>query len=490
MNDLNTQVDTKHSIVDNNPGPVPSVSIFATIDIDPFLTEALSAQGFQLHQFDPEAVADALKSSGSAEETPPCVILWNAPVRRLAAAIRKGTRPEQVLADWCALATILTALMRHNRRKLLLLDSRTLTVPDAEPERAMLRKRLGLADLVLPVAAPATDSPEVDALPQVLAQLFIAKSDVVRETLEELQASGIAPPADGVSSDLLSGGTSDFVRLSAARQETMELRNRFNKQAQDLEAAIRAAENRKAEAAAAREELRVLRTQLAVQSRESQDVTRTAESWNAETAATEEELRLLRAQFAKQAQEQQLSVRRTESQAVSVIVAREELRLLKAQCAKQAQDLQRVSKNAESDHAEALATGEELRLLRERFAAQARDLQKVSQTAENERAQAAAAKQELRLLYDQFAMQSQELRMAARSLNNLRGETEARQRLQGQCDLLTQRVGDLSSHLDAVFASNSWRITRPIRAIKRRITREGKPIDLLIAEEGRDPSRR
>ena len=51
-----------------------------------------------------------------------------------------------------------------------------------------------------------------------------------------------------------------------------------------------------------------------------------------------------------------------------------------------------------------------------------------------------------------------------------------------------QRVGDLSGKLDAVFASSSWRVTRPIRAIKRRITREGKSIDMLMAEERQNPS--
>ena len=350
MNRLASQTDSTRSMADTDPDQMSHISIFVTADVAPGVAKALSEQGVQTRAYDPETVADGLARSAevSGNAALPCVLLWDAPLRRLVEAICQGASPEAVLAEWREQAGTLMALLRRNRRRLLLVDAHTLTAPDAGPEQAMLRDRLSSPDLRLPVAAPVADGDASAALPRILGQLFIARSDDVREILDELQASGIAPPADGIEIDALIGAASEFVQLSGLRQETASLQDQL--------------------------------------------------------------------------------------------------------------------------------------------AAQAQELQKAVQAAEAQRAETAAAQEELRLLRGQFALQALELQKAAQARVDLYVEADARRVLQRQCDMLKERVEDLSGKLDAVFGSTSWRVTGPMRGIKRRITRGGESIDMLMARENPDRS--
>lgn len=74
-------------------------------------------------------------------------------------------------------------------------------------------------------------------------------------------------------------------------------------------------------------------------------------------------------------------------------------------------------------------------------------------------------------------------RALSRALSDLRAEAKARQAVERQNDRLMRRVGDLSSKLDKVLASSSWRLTKPIRTVKNLIGRGGTPVDVLIAEQ-------
>lgn len=420
MNRLASQTDSTRSMADTDPDQMSHISIFVTADVAPGVAKALSEQGVQTRAYDPETVADGLARSAevSGDAALPCVLLWDAPLRRLVEAICQGASPEAVLAEWREQAGTLMALLRRNRRRLLLVDAHTLTAPDAGPEQAMLRDRLSSPDLRLPVAAPVADGDASAALPRILGQLFIARSDDVREILDELQASGIAPPADGIEIDALIGAASEFVQLSGLRQETASLQD----------------------------------------------------------------------QLAAQADTLQKSVQATEAQRAETTAAKDALRLSQGQAAAQAQELQKAVQAAEAQRGETAAAQDALHLLHGQFAAQARDLQEAIRATGKQRAERGAAREELRLLRGQFALQALELQKAAQARVDLYVEADARRVLQRQCDMLKERVEDLLGKLDAVFGSTSWRVTGPMRGIKRRITRDGESIDMLMARENPDRS--
>lgn len=71
----------------------------------------------------------------------------------------------------------------------------------------------------------------------------------------------------------------------------------------------------------------------------------------------------------------------------------------------------------------------------------------------------------------------------SRALAKLEEETNKRRSFGRQNDRLMRRVGDLNSKLDKLLSSTSWRLTRPLRAIKLKVGKGDKPIDVLIAEE-------
>ncbi len=57
--------------------------------------------------------------------------------------------------------------------------------------------------------------------------------------------------------------------------------------------------------------------------------------------------------------------------------------------------------------------------------------------------------------------------------------------LRQQRDDLARRVHDLTSKLEKVFASTSWRATKPLRKVKGLISRGPPPVDLVLIEDKR-----
>jgi len=127
----------------------------------------------------------------------------------------------------------------------------------------------------------------------------------------------------------------------------------------------------------------------------------------------------------------------------------EELELLRAEMAR----LQRDLANKDTSLSEAIAKG------------QTRD-KTVIQAAAEMAAEREARTRELALLRDQIALQQKEFDS---TLAKLQTETVARRRAESQRDL--------------VLSSTSWRVTRPIRAIRTMISGGSKPVDMQLAEE-------
>jgi hypothetical protein len=97
-----------------------------------------------------------------------------------------------------------------------------------------------------------------------------------------------------------------------------------------------------------------------------------------------------------------------------------------------------------------------------------------------------AAAQEVDLLRQQVALQQQEAAQSkAAALDNLHNETRKRQAAEQQRDRLARRVSDLTSKLEKVFASTSWRATKPLRKVKGLISRGPPSVDLVLIEEKR-----
>lgn len=73
----------------------------------------------------------------------------------------------------------------------------------------------------------------------------------------------------------------------------------------------------------------------------------------------------------------------------------------------------------------------------------------------------------------------------ARALEDLRAEARQRRAAEKQRDRLARRVGDLSSKLEKVFTSTSWRMTLPLRRFKGLISRSDPSVDLILIDERR-----
>lgn len=381
---------------DNAPVATRRARVFWTADVDPVITNALTVEGFHTEPFQPEAVNAALADPSAAGQggSAPCAIVWGDPARCLATAIQQGLQTNQVLDEWHTRAKTLLAIYRRNRRRLVLIDCRLLTMAGNGPACDLLRSKLACPTLQLPVDGAQQDDRQSSTLAdrplmQALTQLAIIQFNDIRETLNELQASSISPSVDSLNALDLSGAAFELARLITAEEEAELLRTQVGLQAQDI--------------AQASEELARLRTEASQHMKASLETDKVLA--------------------------QALSDLRSEAKARQELQSQYDMLKQSAETSARAQ---------EASHRKAMAETEQA---------------------------------------------------LAQTLSELRDEAKARKGLQSQCDVLMQRVGDLTAKLDAVFASSSWRVTRPMRFIKRQITRDGKSLDMLIAEERQHDAR-
>ncbi len=143
-----------------------------------------------------------------------------------------------------------------------------------------------------------------------------------------------------------------------------------------------------------------------------------------------------------------------------------------------------------AEYAQLKAAAQEAELLRKQVAQQQQEAARKQAAAledlHNESEKYKAAAQEAELLRKQVTLQQQEAaRKQAAALDNLHNETRKRQTAEQQRDRLARRVSDLTSKLEKVFASTSWRATKPLRKVKGLISRGPPPVDLVLIEEKR-----
>jgi hypothetical protein len=78
----------------------------------------------------------------------------------------------------------------------------------------------------------------------------------------------------------------------------------------------------------------------------------------------------------------------------------------------------------------------------------------------------------------------------ARALADLRVEAKSRTRLQNERDRLAREVRKLSRKLDQVFASTSWKVTKPLRAMKLGVSGGARPADEMHAKGTKEVPKR
>lgn len=138
-----------------------------------------------IQDYAPEALAEALKAGRS------CAVIWREPSDMLAEAMASAEPLSAALERWQGMASGLLAVFRRNRRNLVLLSRNALGSADPET-RAQLRVRLGLTGDLPPPKADAGGNGE--DLFHLLASLAVPQFDQLRPLLAELEASSLASP--------------------------------------------------------------------------------------------------------------------------------------------------------------------------------------------------------------------------------------------------------------------------------------------------------
>jgi hypothetical protein len=365
------------------------VLVFKTSYAGPDISSWLAGINVKCEAFDLNAVNVAL-----SDGTNKCVIFWNDPVERVAAALEAGEDAEQVYQSWLADTNSVLGLVRKNRRRTSLIDARIVRPTVSAHNLNAMRDLLCSQEL----QAPKQGVIAKQTLAQILAGLIVAGRSSAQKILNEIEASGLSAE----HSDMMKSDLPTISRLFAHTK-------------------------------LAETERGLLRTQITLQQQEAE--------------RTNLELQSLKRQHHKALSDAEAA----HKEAITVL----EDKLLGQQ------DAERQS---------AKAVKEELGLLRTQI---------MLQQQEAERNQSALGAAEER--YQRATLEAD--RALSRALSDLRAEAKARQAVERQNDRLMRRVGDLSSKLDKVLASSSWRITRPIRTVKNLILGGGKPVDVLIAEQ-------
>ncbi|MFD3191532.1 OmpH family outer membrane protein [Sedimentitalea sp. HM32M-2] len=152
------------------------------------------------------AAPEALPPEGRA------LLIYAAPDRQIAAALRAGVPIEQATADWQSQAQAILAQWRRGRRRLFLIDADAFAAaPEALAER--LAQWLDCAAGPVPAPDPALEP----ALPEDIHGLLAAQAALalpeLRQLADELEAGGVSPRRAGT------GSLAQLAAVSAAWQD-------------------------------------------------------------------------------------------------------------------------------------------------------------------------------------------------------------------------------------------------------------------------------
>lgn len=412
------------------------------------------------------------------------LMLFTRPESAVARAMAEGQAPSQPLAQWCQEVEDVLRLFRHNRRRVTVLDADAATVaPEAclRYLEARLQVRLGR-----PSPAHARNLPETDAVHQALAALAVQQSEPVQNLYAELEASAL--PVDPAAD--LSGPDIDraFSVYTNGRDQAESLRRELEQQreyaAHELSKTQEAQRQSDAKAEAANEELRRTEArlreyeaqagQLAEQKQENQllltqvhQIQEELESYYLKAKEAEEERRQLKAELENRAQRlQELEQARQEAD-TQLARANQALESAKADAQEKQDQLARLQEDqkqlqdrlakAEAD----LAGKEELQQENELLLLQLHQVQEELESYYLEGQKNAKTLQELK---DKLAARDQTIKNKNWAIDK---KEEKYQAMLAKKKQLERDLQAARTRLERVKRSASWKVTKPIRAVRR-----------------------
>lgn len=414
----------KQRTVRSEPVERALARIFVTSDVASAAARMLSASGFDVHDFEPKALEQAL-----AKDDISCAVLWDDPENCLASAIAGNDSLESTVEDYIERAQELIMALRKNRRKLTLVDAGLLSVAQTDPAWNLFCSRLNLQTDALQLPMPLARQISVEHL---LARLVVTGLGSLGDILEELRASSVSPVPADFSLAELAIAAADYARVKENEGQIPLLQNQVSLQDQEI-------------------------TRLTSAFAQKDAALRALEATHQQTIDAQ-------ARDQKAAEQRVLKLEAELTKATSDH-ARQSDTLAKAQAEVQTFKAQISQMNSTIERAQ-----QERALLQTQVSLQDQEITRLTETVE---AETAAHQMTIRKA-------DQDL---SRALADLRDEAKKRRGLEKQNDRLMRRVGDLNSKLDKLLVSTSWRVTRPMRAIKMRMVKGEKPIDILIAEE-------
>lgn len=358
---------------------------------------------------------DSLETTFSSDPAAPVIMLMSTPQDHMRATLAAGSAPDTALQQWTKHTSAVLQRCRKNRRRVVLIDAGMLRARPAAIAEA-LSARLGVRFDTVPEAAPGAKA-EFDDIHTVITAALLASDPKARDLSEELEAMMLGPVT--APGDPVKAGVSGAQKLQNLATERELLRENLRQLLGELEA-MRASLTKKEDAAKA------LETEL--QARLS-----TAESSLASTTQDRDELR-------------------------------EELKKSHAW----AQSL--VAGNEQKDAAlEGLdKTTQERDLLREEL----RQMQDSVQTllAENEKV---ADRHLLKAQCEALERQLDDTAERQRLRDSVQGAEMLKlaMLLQAERARLNSDLQNARDEIGRLLASSSWRITRPIRVVKRGLQR-------------------
>lgn len=202
------------------------VRVFKTSYAGPNISSWLAGINLECEAFDLNAVNVAL-----SDDTNKCVIFWNDPVERVAAALEAGEDAEQVYQSWLADTNSVLGLVRKNRRRTSLIDVRIVRPNVSVHNLNAMRDLLCSQEL----QAPKQDVIAKQTLAQILAGLVVAGRSSAQKILNEIEASGISAEQSGMTETDLSTISRMFTHTKVAEKELGLLRRQIMLQQQEAE---------------------------------------------------------------------------------------------------------------------------------------------------------------------------------------------------------------------------------------------------------------
>ncbi|TMM49376.1 hypothetical protein [Sulfitobacter sabulilitoris] len=399
----------------------------------------LAPDGPQIDAFSHAAVAQALDN-----DLTPVIVFQNAG-NAIARAMADGVRPSEALAGWCRDVTEILQVQRKNRRRMVLVEDVYLARAPQDELQSLLDR------FSLTASAPVDASPAgSDPVSFCLALNMVQTSSAARALSAELEASSLSHAAPSVTADSIDAAFRAVQETAAAaqdrdrhaaslagvRSEVLALKE-GEAGLQDRIAAAEAAAKADKEARAAAE----------------QDVTRLEQALKRGAASDGEQAR----QLVEASEREAIALEERELHQAHLMQLQAEI----AACMERETYLQNRLSAARQQ-------GEEYETRLAEMKVKINQAQQAQKTSEDRRAavldQVSAAEARNMIQFNQIKRLNRELAQSRSRL--VEADTQQRQ-LQEQAQVLNERVAVLETERARILSSNSWNVTKPLRAANR-----------------------